>query len=548
MGLTWRSSVLRWAAILAASLACLTIGASSASALTLQATNVTPNATYKGWGYFVSTGAANVNTWRWTEDGWSYETAPAGSAAWIYPWGGGWNWVWRNGGWYAAQTPSLAVWQCSGVPAAASLSVAAPVRTLNASTAAVTTTLPPGTAITLSCSNTFADAVSAGATFALIRNAQGVSGYVPTLSVGQPPAPEPAAARWAMRDVPSPVPAWYCGANKMTIATLEMDWRQAEPTSDTWNTAYFTAMKAKAASYRAAGCDVVLSYGLHHAPDFILDDFNARYVNQYGARYTASDEPNLVFNTYLRGQAMQYTNKVLATMGTSWYAIRVGGGRNGDLSYPQLSNDDNNAIAPCPTRPEGKPCNYYWAFDGDAAAQKPAAVQNWIPGDESPNGEAAIFLNWYVAKLRDYQNWQISILRKGTPAYTGRIAVQYPAWGLRAGDGVAAAATDLAGSSAAELSGEVQGGHDHVRHISSLPADANIIVLGTSADKNGTLDWLRPLAQAHVPQLRLHGENEAPLNVNAATSLIAECRQNKVEACSWNRYGDGHEAFIAGIA
>src|SRR5439155_24884106 len=98
--------------------------------------------------------------------------------------------------------------------------------------------------------------------------------------------------------------------------------------------------------------------------------------------YTGSDEPNLVWATEYRSLAAAYTAKVFNELGSDFYAVRVGGGHWGELTYPATFGSN------------GRVKNSYWAFDADAARSDP--VPGWKPGQASPNGEASKFLNWYL--------------------------------------------------------------------------------------------------------------------------------------------------------
>ena len=108
-----------------------------------------------------------------------------------------------------------------------------------------------------------------------------------------------AAPSWGMFSVPTPVPSGlYTGGVRVVV--LEMSWANAEPTDNSFNASYFQSLRNRLAAYRAAGFQVVLNMGMHHAPPWLLAKPNARFVNQDGIRYTASDEPNLIFATTLR--------------------------------------------------------------------------------------------------------------------------------------------------------------------------------------------------------------------------------------------------------
>lgn len=260
------------------------------------------------------------------------------------------------------------------------------------------------------------------------------------------------------------------------VVVVEMEWTRAEPERGASDRDYFREVRREAREYRRAGFRVVLNFGLHHAPEWLLDKPDMRFVNQYGDTYTASDEPNLIFAKRYRKFGERYIRNVFNRLGTRFIAVRVGGGHWGELQYPQVFGSD------------GRLKNYYWAFDDSADRKNP--VPRWRPGDPSPNNEARKFINWYLGALTNYQNWQIRTVRK---YYPGTIAVLYASWGLRKGDLKEAIGTNLDGSSSPEVNGEVQRGYAHARHIRAVRV-RNVAAWGTWADKAGTISWLAPIA------------------------------------------------------
>src|SRR6476469_5422581 len=58
---------------------------------------------YTGWAYARSGGTATLKVWKWSAAGWTVAQIPAGQAVWASAWTGGWNWIWVNGAWHAAQ-------------------------------------------------------------------------------------------------------------------------------------------------------------------------------------------------------------------------------------------------------------------------------------------------------------------------------------------------------------------------------------------------------------------------------------------------------------
>jgi hypothetical protein len=156
-------------------MASLTIATTTAYGLTLTGSNTVPSATYTNWGYLTSsTGAASVAGWKWTATGWQAASFPTGASAWIYPWGSGWNWVYRSGAWYAFTTSSLATWTCTSLNDdpyvySTQLSGTLTIKKYNASNAASAGTLGRYDRVTMQCGGGFGDAAGGATSFALVK-------------------------------------------------------------------------------------------------------------------------------------------------------------------------------------------------------------------------------------------------------------------------------------------------------------------------------------------------------------------------------------------
>ncbi|GIE97069.1 beta-galactosidase [Paractinoplanes rishiriensis] len=263
-------------------------------------------------------------------------------------------------------------------------------------------------------------------------------------------------------------------------ALVELEWAYAEPVRGRFDEAYLDRIAARVANLTAMGYTISLNAGVQDAPAWLLRLPGARYVDQHGEAYLDTDEPNLVFGTGYRYLAVRYLTKVFAKLGTGFSIVRAGGGHWGELTYPFRLDPATGRLR-----------NLYFAFDVNARAKNP--VPAWRPGRPSPNGQAGKFLSWYLNSLTGYQNWQVQALR--TAGYPGRVAMLYPSWGMRAGDFERAVATDLGGTSSAEINGEVQRGYDARRQINGL-RDRNVVVYGTWAENADTVNYLSGLARA----------------------------------------------------
>jgi hypothetical protein len=296
------------------------------------------------------------------------------------------------------------------------------------------------------------------------------------------------------------------------VTLVELSWAKAEPQEGVWDEAYFDSVRSQAASMRSLGLTPILNFGLHHAPTWLLAKPGARFVNELGAAYTASDEPNLVFTRGLRGYADQYVGKLFTELGTDWFAIRVGGGHWGELQYPAQKGTDGNW--------------QWWAFDQSALAESPVPAYRPCSGSQA---QASSFLSWYLDALGEFQNWQVASVRR---YYSGPIAVLYASWGMRSGDFDKATAGNLCGTSSAEINGEVQRGYDHARHIGSV-TDKGVAVWGTWAEQPGTISYLAGLADAKG--LAKMGENSGSDDVVKMTTAVSAAKLYGLKTLLWIR-------------
>jgi hypothetical protein len=317
------------------------------------------------------------------------------------------------------------------------------------------------------------------------------------------------------------------------VKVLRVSWREYYPAEGTVDTNYVARKQAELAELRAAGFDVILSLGYHDTPTWLHANYpDSYYVNQYGRPYTGdgpidNGDANLVFNPVLRNLVAAYLQRVFADLGVNFAAVRLGGGRWGELTYPPATYNNVG--------------NNYWAFDANALAGSP--VPAWRPGQPSPNGEAAAFLNWYHGALVNYQNWQISAVRQ---SYAGPLMMLYPSWGIRPGQNELAIAGNLSGATSAEINGEIQRGYDFARQINALNDPAVIITttwLDADSSQDGGSDqrywspvhYLAILAHAHSPNLALYGENTGQGSLAVLQHSAAQMQRYGLNGMAWYR-------------
>jgi hypothetical protein len=293
------------------------------------------------------------------------------------------------------------------------------------------------------------------------------------------------------------------------------------------------------------GYKLILSLGVHDPPTWVFGYPNSRYVNQFGQIYNLQEglydqgDANAVFNPKVRELMGSYIARVFADLGTDFVAVRIGGGRYGELTYP-------------PTSYEGR-TNAYWAFDANARASSP--TPNWLPGQPSPNGEAKRFLEWYLDSLKGYEQWQIATLREH---YTGPLMLLFPSWGIRPGEIDQAVGVNLNGSTSAEINGEVQRGYDFARQVSAI-GDQGVVVTTTWLDADASKDsgsdprfwspvkYLASLANAHPLKLQRYGENTGQGNSATMQFAISQMKKYGLFGLAWFNESElysGHYATI----
>jgi hypothetical protein len=287
-----------------------------------------------------------------------------------------------------------------------------------------------------------------------------------------------------------------------------------EPREGAWNTNYIETKRKEYQQIVAAGFEVVLDVGMQYPPSWIFNYPHSRYLNQYGDAFVSpvigGNGANAVFNQVIRDKQARYLRHIFASLGTSFYAVRLGWGHYGELNYlaPTFNNRNNS----------------YWAYDAIAQGRAPglppgmqaAPRPGWTPGTASANhAAAAAFAQWYLDSLKHYHDWQIATVRN---IYAGKLLMLYPSWGIRPGQLEDAVAGDLAGTTSAERNGEIQRGFDFARFINGIK-DQGVVVYTTWLDADDSADsasdqrywspvhYLAALAAAHPLGLEVWGEN-----------------------------------------
>lgn len=250
------------------------------------------------------------------------------------------------------------------------------------------------------------------------------------------------------------------------LRMLELDWNALQPLGAAGLvTAAVAQYQAKINAFVATGADtkIVLDLGMHSTPAWVaaIDPLIDQHGNVHDA--TGGDGgANVYWSWTVRAYAANYIKTILQALDFQGrlYAVRIGP-YQGEMTYPHKRNGDNSVS--------------FWAYDQHAQAACP--FPGWEPGQESLNGDARFFYEWYVDTLADTANVLIEIVQKYAPAGT-KAAVVMPGFGEINETAVALMVVDL---------------------------------LDPARDYYGTGNWWERL----VPQLNGYGEGEVLLWPNS---------------------------------
>ncbi|MET0261663.1 MAG: hypothetical protein ABW223_02105, partial [Rariglobus sp.] len=328
----------------------------------------------------------------------------------------------------------------------------------------------------------------------------------------------------------------------VSIAVLGVSWDRFEPAADKPDAAYLEQLRAELAEYKKAGLEVVLDLGIQYPPAWLFDIPDSRYQNQYGTAFVdrrpGMNVANSVFNAAVRDRQAAYMASLFRELGTTWYAVRLGGGWYSELNYPPASFQDNT--------------NCYWGFDPLAQGARPdrpagvtaCPVPGWKPGTASEdNASARRFAQWYMDSLKNYHDWQITTARSH---YAGPLMMLYPSWGIRPGQLDAAIAGDLAGLTSPEKNGEIQRGFDFTRFIAGI-RDSKVWIHCTWLDSNpewsddtgsdearwSPARFLSSLARKQKPALTVSAENTGGGGLAALELCARRIRELNIKTFLW---------------
>lgn len=321
---------------------------------------------------------------------------------------------------------------------------------------------------------------------------------------------------------------WQAG---IRVKVVSLNWRSYMPSEGVADQGYVDRKRAEFAALRQKGFKLILNLGIHDTPGWLHANYpNTRYLNQNGVAFNLEaqmdqGDANAVYNPKVRELMAIYIGRVFSDFGTEFWAVRIGGGRYGELTYPPASYSGQT--------------NSYWAFDANARAQSP--TPGWLPGQPSPNGEASRFLDWYHESLTQYELWQVSTLRQ---YYSGQLMLLFPSWGIRPNQVDAAVAVNLNGSTSAEMNGEIQRGFDFARQVAAIN-DPLVIVTTTWLDADSSQDegsdpsfwspikYLASLANSHPLHLKLYGENTGDGSLADMQLSVSQMKKYGLIGLAW---------------
>jgi hypothetical protein len=178
------------------------------------------------------------------------------------------------------------------------------------------------------------------------------------------------------------------------------------------------------------------------------------------------------------------------------------------------------------------------------------------------------FYDWYVQTLTNYQNWQISEIRK---AYQGQLDIVYAGKGIRRNQVVDALSNDLRGDGWSEKNSGLYAAADYARHVDELINYKNLALFVTGVEvppANQVNDrspypgewsaarWMAQIARNHG--LRIWGENAGHDDKYEMSLAIQRMHENGFIGILWafeselyaapnpNNYAtiDDYESFI----
>lgn len=336
------------------------------------------------------------------------------------------------------------------------------------------------------------------------------------------------------------------------MAMFEYNWASFEPAQGTLSQSYLATMKSELAAYQAAGQKVTLGLGIYNPPAWVMALPDASYVDQNGNH---SADANFVFSQAVRSAAAAFlalVNKAIPF--SSFYAIRLTSGGNGEMLYPGGGG--------------------YWAFDtaaltgtGLAAGMTPNPDPSWKPGTAGLTpAQIDSWVSWYIGGLDNVTTWQMTTLNG--LGFTGYYQTVTPGSGTRPDYLATEEQNNLAGQSTTGVGAvwdryyaALAGNPRIIAYISSVAdqsggndtcqsTDATTPLTSATMDSWSATRWITAIARHD--NLAVGGENPgyglpASLNsfyVNTTSTGMMATALRQAQACGFTVYYWAHDIHL----
>lgn len=206
----------------------------------------------------------------------------------------------------------------------------------------------------------------------------------------------------------------------VTVAVLNVSWRQWEPSPGAFDAGYRAEVLADVMAYRGRGWAVTVDPGLQDPPDWVLGLPGGRLVDQRGAVSMTAD---FEFSQPVRQAAAAFLRDLVAATTPAVSGFRVGLSESGEVLYPATTSDQ------------------WWAYS--LAAQHggavlppgvaPTPLPGWVPGRTRYGAkpvsavQVRAWYRWYLSAMVGAHAWEISTYRAA--GFAGRLDLVIPGTG-----------------------------------------------------------------------------------------------------------------------
>jgi hypothetical protein len=179
----------------------------------------------------------------------------------------------------------------------------------------------------------------------------------------------------------------------ITGATLEVSWRDYEPSPGAFSAYYVNNLRSRMAAFRAAGQQLTLAPGIHDTPDWVRALPDAIAVDEHGQQLPGID---MVFSQPVRDAVAGYVARIAKDLGLANFSyIRLTSGGSSEMlytssgSYAAFSNAAQNG-------------------PNMAAGMAKNPEPGWRSGEQAlPLTDVQRWADWYIDALVNVTRWQI---------------------------------------------------------------------------------------------------------------------------------------------